>query len=119
MENNLRKLIKKIERYPTVKSKVVDLLSRYSGRGGGRASPDVVSVGVAIPRYSVENNLRKLLKKILSDPTVDLLSRYSGRGGGRASPDVVSLGVAIPRYSVENSLRNSSKKIYAVQRWTF
>ena len=35
MENSLRKLLKKFERDPTVKSKVMDLFSRYSGRVGG------------------------------------------------------------------------------------
>ena len=42
MENNLRKHLKKFERDPTIKSKVMDLLSWYSGHVGGITSPDVV-----------------------------------------------------------------------------
>ena len=43
-ENNPRKLPKIFERDPTVGSKVMDLLSRYSRRVGGMARIDVVGV---------------------------------------------------------------------------
>ena len=50
------------------------------------------SRGVANPHYSMENSLRKHLKKFKRDPTVgykvmDLLSRYLGLVGGTARPD--------------------------------
>ena len=44
MENRLLKLLKNFERDPAVGSKVMDLLSRYSGRVGGIAQPDVIVV---------------------------------------------------------------------------
>ena len=44
MENCIWKLLRKFKRDPTVGSKVMDLLRRYSGRVGGIAGPDVVVV---------------------------------------------------------------------------
>ena len=44
MDNSLWKLLKKFKRYPTLGSKVIDLLSRYFGRVGGIARPDIVIV---------------------------------------------------------------------------
>ncbi|KAL3566426.1 hypothetical protein D5086_031841 [Populus alba] len=95
MENSLQKLIKTFESDITVGSKVMDLLSRYSGRVSGIARLDVFVVcrwqrptgdhrrGVAIPSYTMEKSLQKLLKTFERDPMVeskvmDLLSRYSG-----------------------------------------
>ena len=43
-ENSLLKLVKKFERDPMFGSIVMDLLSRYSGRVDGIASPDAVDV---------------------------------------------------------------------------
>ena len=37
MENRRQKRLKTFERYPTVGSKVMDLLSQYSGHVGGNA----------------------------------------------------------------------------------
>ncbi|KAL3566425.1 hypothetical protein D5086_031840 [Populus alba] len=157
MENSLRKLLKIFEGDPTVGSKVMDLLSRYSGllvssrdrrlsswssystvgskvmdllsrySGLSVASPDrrlsswssdymVYRLyrptrgrrrGVAIARYFMENNLRKLMKTFECDLTVgskvkDLLSRvcrWHRPTGGRCR------GVAIPCYSMQNSLQ--------------
>jgi len=44
MENSLQKLFYKFERDPTVASKVMELLSRYSGRVGGMARLEVVGM---------------------------------------------------------------------------
>ena len=44
MENSLRELLKTFERDLTVESKVMDLLSRYSGSVSGNARPDAVVV---------------------------------------------------------------------------
>ena len=71
---------------------------------------------VPIPRYSIENSLRKLVKKFERDSTVgsrdtDLLTQYSSRVGGLASTGRYRRVVPIPRYSIENSLRKLVKKI--------
>ena len=71
---------------------------------------------VPIPRYSIENSLRKIVKKFERDPTVgsrdtDLLTRYSSLVGGMAPTGRYRRVVPIPRYSIENSLRKLVKKI--------
>ena len=72
--------------------------------------------GVPIPRYSIENSLRKLVKKFERDPTVgsrdtDLLTPYSSRVGGLAPTGRYRRVVPNPRYSIENSLRKLVKKL--------
>jgi len=52
--------------------------------------------GVGIPCYSMENSLRKLLKKFGRNTTVgskvmDLFNRYSGGVGGTTRTDIVSV----------------------------
>ena len=89
IENNLRKLVKKFERDPTVGSRDTDLLTRYSSLVGGMAPTGQHRRGVPIPRYSIENSLQKLVKKFERDPTVgsrdtDLLTWYSSLVGGMA-----------------------------------
>ena len=67
MANNLRKFIKNFERNPTVGSKVVDLLSRYLGRGGGSALMvvDIVEYRCkATPRRTAYGNSSKQLSAI-------------------------------------------------------
>ena len=71
---------------------------------------------VPIPRYSIENSLRKLVKKFERDPTVgsrdtDLLTQYSSRVDGLAPTGRYRHVVPIPRYPIENSLRKLVKKI--------
>ena len=64
IENSLRKLVKKFERDPTVGSRDTDLLTRYSRVVGGMAPTGRHRRVVSIPRYSIENSLRNLVKKI-------------------------------------------------------
>ena len=64
MENSLRKLVKKFERDPTVGSRDTDLLTPYSSRVGGLAPTGRHRRVIPIPRYSIENSLWKLVKKI-------------------------------------------------------
>ena len=71
---------------------------------------------VPLPRYSIENSLRKLVKKFERDPTVgsrdtDLLTPYSSRVGGLALTGQNRRVVPIPRYSIQSSLRKLVKKI--------
>ena len=71
---------------------------------------------VSIPRYSIENSLRKLVKTFERDPTVgsrdmDLLTQYSSCVGRVAPTGRYRRVVPIPRYSIENSLRKLVKKI--------
>ena len=70
MENNLRTLVKKFKRVPTVESINTDLLRRYSVRVGGMAPTARCRWVVRIPRNSMENSLRKLVKTFEHDPTV-------------------------------------------------
>ena len=84
IENSLEKLVKKFERDPTVGSRDTDLLTRYSRVVGGMAPTGRHRRVVPILRYSIENSLRKLVKKFERDPTVgsrdtDLLTQYSSR----------------------------------------
>ena len=115
MENNLRKLMKTFERDPTVGSIVMDLLRRYYGSVGGMAPTGYRGRVAPIPRNSMENNLRKLVKTFQHDPTVgsidtDLLSRYSGRVGVMAPTGHCRRVVPIPRNSMENILRKVLKQ---------
>ena len=64
MENSLRKLVKQFERDPTVGSIVMDILTRYSSGVGGMAPTGRSLRVVPIPRNSIENSLRKLVKNI-------------------------------------------------------
>ena len=109
MENNLQKLVKKFERDPTVGSLDTNFLSWYSGPFGGMAPTGHHRRVVPIPRKSMENSLRKLVKQFERDPTVgsldtDLLSQYSGPFGGMALTEHRRRVVLIPRNSMENNL---------------
>ena len=64
IEHNLRKLVKKFERDPTVGSIVMDLLTRFSSAFGGMAPTGRRQPVVPIPRTSIEHSFRKLVKKI-------------------------------------------------------
>ena len=64
IENSLRKLVKTFERDPTVGSIVMDLLTRFSSVVGEMALTGPRRRVVQIPRNSIENNLRKLVKQI-------------------------------------------------------
>ena len=80
--------MKTFERDPTVRSRDTDVLTRYS-TVGGMAPTGQHRRGVPIPRYSIENILRKLVKKFERDPTVgsrdtDVLTRYFSSVGGMA-----------------------------------
>ena len=91
IENSLEKLVKTFVRDPTVGSRDTKLLTRYSRLVGGMAPTGRHWCVVAIPRYSIENSLRKLVKTFERDPTVgsrdtDLLTWYSGSFGGMAPP---------------------------------
>ena len=66
------KLVKTFERDLTVGSIVTDLLSRYSGPFGGMAPTGHRQLRVTISRNSMENSLRKLMKKFEHDPRSDL-----------------------------------------------
>ena len=80
---------KKLDRNPTVGSIDTDLWIRYSSLVGGMAPTARRRRVVPIPRKSIENSLRKLVKKFEHEPTVgyidtELLTRYSGPVGGMA-----------------------------------
>ena len=62
--------MKKFERDPTVGFRDTDLLTRYSRVVGGMGPTGRHRRVVPIPRYSIENSLRKLVKKFERDPTV-------------------------------------------------
>ena len=64
IENSLRKLVKKFERDPTVGSIVMDLLTRFSRGVGGTAPTGRRRRVVPIPRNSIKNSIRKLVKNI-------------------------------------------------------
>ena len=64
IENSLWKLVKTFERDPTVGSIVMDLLTRFSKGVGGMAPTGRRRRVVPIPRNSIENSLRKLMKNI-------------------------------------------------------
>ena len=70
IENSLEKLVKTFARDPTVGSRDTDLVTRYSRVVGGMAPTGRHRRVVPIPRYSIENSLRKLVKKFERDPTV-------------------------------------------------
>ena len=73
MENSLRKLVKKFERDPMVGSLDTDLLSRNSSPVGGMTLTVHRRRVGPIPRNSMENTLKKLMKKFEHDPTVGSL----------------------------------------------
>ena len=121
MENGLRKLMKIFELDPTVGSIDTDLLSRYSGPFGGQAPTGRRWRRVPIPRNSMENSLRKFMKKFERDPTVgsintDVLSLYSFPVIRIASTAHRQRVVRIPRNSMENNIRKLVKKFDAIQR---
>ena len=66
IENNLRKLVKKFEREPTVGYIDTELLTRYSCPVGGMAPTGRRRRVVQIRRSSIENSLLNLVKKNLS-----------------------------------------------------
>ena len=114
MENNLRKLVKKFERDPTVGSIDTDLLSLYSIPVIGMAPTVHRQRVVRIPRNSMENILRKLLKTFKRDPTVGfintvLLSLYSIPVIGMPTTGRRRRVVRIRHNSMENSLRKLVK----------
>ena len=79
----------KFERDPTGGSIDTDLWTRYSSPVGGMAPAARRRRGVPIPRNSIENSLRKLVKTFERDPRVgsidtELLTGYSGPVGGMA-----------------------------------
>ena len=68
-----------------------------------------------IPRYSIEQSLRKLVKQFERDPTVGsvdmkLLTWYSSLVGGLALSGRRRHVVPIPRNSIENSFRKLVNK---------
>ena len=63
IENSLRKLGKQFERDPTIGSIVMDLLIRFCSAVGRMAPTGNRQHVVPIPRNSIENSLRKLMKK--------------------------------------------------------
>ena len=77
---------------------------------------------VPIPRNSIENSLRKLVKMFWRDLTVtsrdtDLLTRYSCPVGGMAPTGRRQRVVQIQRYSIENSLLKLVKQnLSAIQQ---
>ena len=100
--------MKTFERDPTVGSIVMELLARFSSVVGGMAPTGRRPCVVLIPRHSIENNLRKLVKPFERDPTVgsiviDLLARFSSVVGGMAPTRRHQRVVPIPRNSIENS----------------
>ena len=81
--------MKQFERDSTVGSPDTDVLTRYSSSVGGMAPTRRHRRDVPIPRYSIENSLRKLVKTFERNPTVgsrdtELLTRYSSLVGGMA-----------------------------------
>ena len=64
IENSLRKLGKQFERDPTIGSIVIDLFTRFSSAVGGMAPTGRRCCVVPIPHNSIENSLRKHVKKI-------------------------------------------------------
>ena len=73
MENNLRKLVKKFERDPTVGSIDTNLVSLYSIPVIGMPLTGHRRRVVRIPHNSKENSLRKLVKNFERDPTVEII----------------------------------------------
>ena len=76
---------------------------------------------VAIPHYSIENSLQKLLEKFDRDPMVgskviDLIRRYSGRGDGSAGPGVLVVEYRFHATPTKTPFRNSSENLSAIQR---
>ena len=113
-ENNLRKYIKKFECHPKVGSLDTDLLSRYFSPVSGMILTVHCRRVVPIPRNSMENSLRKQVKKFERDPTVGFLdtniwSRYSRPVGGMAQTGRRWRVVPIPRNSMENNLQKHVK----------
>ena len=106
--------MKKFEHDPPVGSIVTDLLSRYCGGVGGMAPTESRQHVVTIPRNSIKNSLRKLMKKFERDPTVgsivmDLPTRYSGAVGGIALTGRRRSVTPIPCNYIENTLRKLVK----------
>ena len=115
MENSLRKHVKKFKSDPTVRSLDTDLLSRYSSLVAGKTPIERRRRVVRNPQNSMENNLRKHVKKFKSDPTVrsldtDLLSWYSSPVDGMHPTVHHGLVVLIRRISMENILLKHVKK---------
>ena len=113
---------KKFERDPTVGSIDTDLLTRYSRRVGGMAPTGRRRRVMPIPRNSIENSLRKLVKIFERDPTVgcrdtDLWTRSSGPMGGMSLTGRRRRVVQIRHYSIEISLLKLVKQnLSAIQR---
>ena len=113
---------KKFERHSTVGSIDTDLWTRYSSPVGGTAPTERRRCVVQIPRNSIENSLRKLVKKFDCDSMVgsidtELLTRYSGLVGEMAPTGRRRRVVKIRCYSIENSLLKLVKQnLSAIQR---
>ena len=99
-----------------------DLLTGYSGPVRGMAPTGRHRRVVPIPRNSIQNSLRKIVKIYERDPTVgcrdtDLLTRCSGPVGGMAPTGRRRRVVQIRRYSIENILLKLVKQnLSAIQR---
>ena len=112
----------KFERDPTVGSIDIDLWTRFSGLVGGMAPTARRRRVVPIPRNSIENSLRKLVKKFDCDSMVGsidtkLLTRYFGPVGEMAPTGRCRRVVQIRRYSIENNLLKLVKQnLSAIQR---
>ena len=95
----------KFERVPTVGSIDTDLWTRYSSHVSGIALTGRHRRVVPIPRNSIENSLRKLVKIFKRNATVgsrhtDLLTRCSGPVGEMAPNGRRRRVVQIRRYSI-------------------
>ena len=64
IENGVRKHVKKFERETMVGSIVMDLLTRFSSAVGGMAPTGRRQRVVPVPGNSIENTVRKHVKKI-------------------------------------------------------
>ena len=99
-----------------------DVLTRYSCLVGGMATTGRHRRVMLIPRNSIENSLRKLVKIFERDPTVgcrdtDLLTRCSGPMGGMSPTGRRRHVVQIRHHSIENSLLKLVKQnLSAIQR---
>ena len=107
--------MKNFERNPTVESIDTDLLTQHTRAVGGIAPTGRHRRLVSIPRNSIENSLRKLVKKFRCDLPVgsidtDLLTRCYNAVGGMALTGRRPRVVPIPRNYIENSLRKLVRK---------